>query len=159
LPCAAIPNRDASPVTLRPAETADWNSVADIWHAGASLPGVGPDALPTRDALRAEIDKRLADGWVVTVAERRGTVVGFLAILPDQRVLAELFVAPVAIGSGIGTQLFRHAEGQMPQGFTLSTRPTNTRACRFYEQQGLRVVRRATHPRFGDAIVFYGTAA
>lgn len=159
MPRADIPNPDAFPVTLRPAVAGDHDAIADIWHAGASLPGVGPDALPTRDELRAEVDRRLDAGWVVTIAERGGAVAGFLAILPETRVLAELFVAPGLIASGIGTQLFRHAEAQMPSGFTLFTRPTNTRACRFYERQGLRVVRRDTHLRFGDPIVFYGTPA
>ena len=142
-------------VTLRPALAGDLDGVARIWHAGASLPGVGPAALPPLEALRRRIDAELEAGWVLTVAEHQGEILGFIALRPDHGILDQLFVRPDGLGSGTGKALFAHAQAVMPDGFTLFTRPSNARACRFYAAQGMTVLRRETHPKFGDPIVFY----
>lgn len=147
---------DSVALTLRPAIEADLDSVASIWHEGASLPGVGPAALPPVDVLRSRIDDELAEDWDLTIAEQQGDVAGFIALRCDQAVLDQLFVRPGSAGRGIGQALFAHAQAMMPAGFTLFTRPGNARARRFYEAQGMSVLRHEIHPRFGDAIVFYG---
>lgn len=144
-----------SDVALRPATDANLDVVASIWHAGASLPGIGPAALPPIDALRRRIDDELAEGWALTVAERRGEVVGFVALRLDEAVLDQLFVRPDSMGDGIGKALFAHAKAMMPAGFSLFTRPGNARALYFYERLGMTVLRHDIHPRFGDPIVFY----
>ena len=142
--------------TLRPAARADLDSVASIWHEGASLPGVGPAALPPVDVLRRRVDDELAEGWDLTIAELQGEVIGFIALRCDQGVLDQLFVRPSNAGRGIGQALFAHAQAMMPAGFSLFTRPGNARARRFYEALGMTVLRHEIHPRFGDPIVFYG---
>ncbi|MEO8684637.1 MAG: GNAT family N-acetyltransferase, partial [Devosia sp.] len=128
---------DSDRLTLRPAVEADLDSVAGIWHEGASLPGVGPVALPPIDVLRRRIDDELAEGWDLTVAEEQGEVAGFIALRCDQAVLDQLFVRPGSAGRGIGQALFAQAQAMMPAGFTLFTRPGNARARRFYEAQGM----------------------
>lgn len=147
---------DSAALTLRPASAADLDLVASIWHEGASLPGVGPAALPPLGVLRSRIDDELAEGWDLTVAEQQGDVIGFIALRRDQAVLDQLFVRPGSAGQGIGKALFAHAKARMPDGFSLFTRPGNVRARRFYEAQDMTVLRHEIHPRFGDAIVFYG---
>jgi GNAT superfamily N-acetyltransferase len=149
---------DRDGVILRPAVEADLDVVADIWYEGASLPGVGPVALPPVSALRSRIDDELAEGWDLTIAEQQGEVAGFIALRCDQAVLDQLFVRPASAGKGIGRALFAQAKVMMPDGFSLFTRPGNARARRFYAAQGMRVLRHEIHPRFGDAIVFYGWA-
>ncbi|WP_062014408.1 GNAT family N-acetyltransferase [Aureimonas sp. AU4] len=144
-------------IELRAATEADRGRIAKIWHAGASLPGVGPATLPSFAALRQRVDEECAAGWLVQVAVRGDTVLGFAAVKPADRVLCELFVDPGERGSGIGTQLLRWAMEALPDGFMLYTRAGNERACRFYEHAGLRRLRTGLHPRFGDPIVFYGT--
>ena len=143
-------------VSLRAYRASDADVLADIWHAGASLPGVGPAALPSRDVLRSRFEDDLSATCRILVAERAGEAVGFVAWQAEARVLDQLFVRPGAIGSGIRRRLLDEAKRAMPDGFTLFTRPGNTRACRFYETNGLRPLRTETHPRFGDPIVFYG---
>ncbi len=44
----------------------------------------------------------------------------------------------------------------MPEGFMLYTRSANAGARRFYEREGLVVLREDTHPRTGDPITYYG---
>lgn len=144
------------PIELRPAEAGDRNAIAAIWHGSASLPGVGPPVMPSRNALRKRLDAEFASGWNVTVAVCADIVAGFLASRPDQAILDELFVRPDFIGFGVGRVLLAHAMATMPDGFTLYTRPTNRRACLFYERMGLVFLRHGTHPRAGDPIVYYG---
>lgn len=140
---------------LRPAEERDRDAIADIWHASASLPGVGPAAMPDRAAMRQRVEAELAAAWVATVAVAAGRIVGFVAIKPGEAVLAEIFVAPDAIGAGAGRALLDHAKAAMPQGFTLYTRSGNARARAFYERAGLAAFRDDLHPRSGDPIVYY----
>jgi len=140
---------------LRPAEERDRDAIADIWHASASLPGVGPAAMPDRGTMRQWVDEELADGWTVTVADGGGGIVGFVALKPARRVLDQLFVAPGALGAGVGRALLGCAMAAMPGGFTLFTRPGNGRACRFYERAGLSVAGEERHPRTAETVVRY----
>jgi ribosomal protein S18 acetylase RimI-like enzyme len=142
-------------LTLRPADARDRDAIADIWHASASLPSVGPPVMPSRETLRQRVDAELAAAWVATVAVAAGRIVGFVAIKPGEAVLAEIFVAPDAIGAGAGRALLDHAKAAMPQGFTLFTRSGNARARAFYERAGLVAFRDDLHPRSGDPIVYY----
>jgi ribosomal protein S18 acetylase RimI-like enzyme len=144
---------------LRPAEERDHDAIADIWHASASLPGVGPPVMPSLDELRQRAKAELAGGWVTTVAVAAGRIAGFVAIRPAEAILAEIFIAPDAIGSGAGRMLLDHAKAAMPQGFTLFTRSGNWRARAFYERAGLVPIRDDLHPRSGDPITYYRWAA
>jgi putative acetyltransferase len=141
---------------LRAAIGADRHAIAEIWHASASLPDVGPPIMPTARELRERVDREFAAGWQVTVAVRKDGVMGFLAIKPSEAILAELFVRPEAIGTGVGRTLLAHAVEAMPAGFTLFTRSANARARRFYEKAGLTFLRNDVHPRAGDPITYYG---
>lgn len=142
--------------SIRPATAADLDAITEIWHAGASLPGVGPPVLAPVAELRARVDLEIAAGWQLTVAVRNGLVLGFLATKPRDAILDQLFVRPGELGAGIGRALLEHAMAAMPNGFTLFTRPSNERALRFYERAGLVHLRDDVHPRFGDPIVYYG---
>ena len=149
-------NAPSLPLIIRPDIEADRDAIAAIWHAGASLPGVGPPVMPPPEEFRASLDEEIAAGWDVMVAERVGVIVGFIAITPRAAKLNQLFVAPGAIGSGVGRALLAHAQVAMPHGFTLFTRPSNPKACRFYEKAGMVALRDDVHPEYGDPITYYG---
>lgn len=142
-------------VTLRLATDPDRDRIAAIWHAGASLPGVGPPILPGPQDLRRRLDDEIAGGWQVTVAERQGEIVGFVAIDPARRLLAELFLDPAHLHRGIGKLLLDHAKFAMPHGFLLFTTAANARARHVYEREGLLVTHAATHPRGGHRVIWY----
>ncbi|MDF2984041.1 MAG: hypothetical protein K0Q69_3813, partial [Devosia sp.] len=120
-------------ILLRPATQADYDSIAAIWHASAGLPGVGPAQLPSLARLRERVDIEIDAGWQVTVAEAGAEIVGFLAVKPAPAILDQLFLHPEARGLGLGQLLLDAAKAQMPDGFTLFTRPGNAPARRFYE--------------------------
>jgi putative acetyltransferase len=140
---------------LRPARERDRDAIAAIWHSSASMPGVGPPVMPTPDQLRKRVDLEFASGWDVTVAACGKGIAGFLALRMDKAVLDQLFVRPDLIGLGVGRMLLSHAMTMMAKGFTLYTRPTNRRACRFYEKMGLVFIKSGLHPRSCDPIVYY----
>ncbi|MBB3937873.1 GNAT family N-acetyltransferase [Aureimonas phyllosphaerae] len=143
-------------IGLRDLRPNDVGGLADIWHASASLPGVGPPVLPSREAMRWRFEHELMPACRIIVAEQGGEAAGFAAMKLGERVLDQLFVRPGLLGSGVGRCLLDAVKREMPSGFTLFTRPTNPRACRFYEAAGLQILRREIHPRFGDPIVVYG---
>jgi GNAT superfamily N-acetyltransferase len=149
-------NARAQACELRPSNEADHSTIAEIWHSSASLPGVGPPVMPTLGDLRERVDREFAAGWEVMVAVRDDHVIGFIAIKPSEAILAELFVRPESVGSGIGKALLAHAFRVMPSGFTLLTRSGNARARRLYEKAGLVFLRDDVHPRAGDPITYYG---
>ena len=141
---------------LRPAVTADRARIGEMWHASASLPGVGPKIMPSRAELRRRVDDEMASGWQVSVAADAGGLLGFVATRPAQKMLAELFVCPAHLGRGIGKALLHHAMAEMPGGFTLFTTSANAGARRFYEREGLVALREAPHPRAGHPVTYYG---
>lgn len=144
-----------STVELRAAHDRDFDTVAQVWHESASLPGVGPPVMPTPSDLRARMDRELAAGWQLTVAVYAGEIVGLLAIKPDTSMLDQLFVGPSFRGAGVGMALLRHAMAHMPGGFTLHTASTNHHAKRFYERAGLNLIRDGDHPLTGHPVSFY----
>lgn len=142
-------------VELRSSVESDNDTIAQIWHQSASLPGVGPAVMPSEADLRHRVDLELAAGWEVTLAVLEGRTVGFVALKRRESVLAELFVRPASIGLGVGRRLLAHAIATMPAGFTLYTRAGNTKARLFYEREGLVALREDKHPRSGEPVIHY----
>ncbi|MBA4492070.1 GNAT family N-acetyltransferase [Paracoccus sp. S1E-3] len=140
---------------LRMANDSDHDRIAEIWHSSGSLPDVGPVEMPSHDFLRARVDDELATGCVVTVAEGEDGLIGFVAIKPEARYLAELFVCPKHLQSGIGKALLDEAKRAMADGFTLFTTSRNARARRFYEREGLILDHEGPHPRWGHPVTHY----
>lgn len=141
---------------LRPATIIDMDSIAAVWHASASLQGVGPPEMPTVENLRYRVAAEMVSGWEVTVADQCGDLIGFAAIKRKDAVLDQLFVQPGLIGAGLGRALLDHCMHEMPQGFTLHTATSNNRARAFYEKAGLRFLRHDAHPRTGHPVSYYG---
>jgi GNAT superfamily N-acetyltransferase len=146
---------DDNKLKLRRSLATDLDTLAIIWFESASLPGVGPEHIPSVPELRERMDREIEAGWHVTVAEDESGIVGFLAIRRDKALLDQLFLRPDAIGKGIGRELFDEATRLMPQGFALHTAATNGHARRFYEMSDMSIDREELHPRFGHPIVWY----
>jgi len=143
-------------VEYRQAVEKDFDAIAHVWREGArSALGPAPEP-PSVDELRARIDGELASGWVLTVAVRSGSVVGFLALKPGLHVLDQLFVLPSDHGRGIGTALLDRAKREMPGGFRLRTAAANEKARRFYVRSGLSFIEEGIHPKNGTAVCHYG---
>lgn len=126
-----------APFRLRPARSTDAGRV------GAILSGFidETDWMPRihkREDEQAFAADLVARGWV-TVARRRGEVVGFLA--RDGAEVAALYVARSARGQGVGRALLDRAKRQSPR-LALWTFQFNDPARAFYEAQGFHEVNR-----------------
>ena len=75
----------------------------------------------------------------VLVAERAGSVAGFLAV-DGEGFVAALFVATEARAQGVGAGLIEAAKARRPEGLSLWTFAANAGARRFYARHGFAEV-------------------
>ena len=118
-------------VSLRPASALDAGTTGWILHRFALytpwMPVLYSEA-ETVGFCKAMIDY----GWV-TVAERNGRVIGFMA--RDGAEICSLYLAPDARGQGVGKVLLRQAKAAQPE-LWLRALVANTGARRFYQREG-----------------------
>jgi putative acetyltransferase len=89
---------------------------------------------------------------VVTVAERDGTMHGFVTVDPNTGYLDQLVVAPEAWGSELAALLLAEAQRISPRGLDLHVNHDNARAIRFYEKHGLVITGEEINPRSGAPV-------
>ena len=114
----------------------DAAAIGELWFESwlstrPANPGVSKAELVERAS------RELVSRWNVTVVEAGERLIAFLAIVPEEHRLDQLFVAPDVQGCGVGKRLLNLAMQRLPTGFWLKTDAGNARARRFYEQQGL----------------------
>lgn len=144
------------PVIYREFQPDDLNAVAAIWTMAYRLVGViGASPLNTLGSARERILHGLP-GWHLRVAQEDQRLIGFMATIPARCVLEHLYVAPPAIGRGIGTGLLRLAMSEMPDGFWLRVSAENKAGRRFFERRGLRLDHEEAHSEGGRLMATCG---
>lgn len=144
------------PVRCRDFRNDDLDGVAAAWaESWRSMALSIPSPLATEHGCRESIQRGVAAGWRIVVAQDGERTVGFLATIPDDRVLGQLFVSPIAKGRGSGAALLHLAMTDMPDGFWLRCAEANRVACLFYHAHGLRPERVEPHPVLGHPTVIY----
>jgi GNAT superfamily N-acetyltransferase len=123
---------------LRPVRPTDAPEVAEVFLAARAEAMSYLPELHTDAETRAWIRDVVLSGYEVVVAEADGRVAGFAAL--DADMLGHLYVHPGLQRRGIGEALLARAKELRPNGFRLWVFQRNTRARRFYEQRGLRLV-------------------
>jgi GNAT superfamily N-acetyltransferase len=130
---------------VRPAETAELDHLARLWHEGwrdghAHLAPPGLVAARTVERFRERLAAAFSDTFVIG---ERGAPDGFFILRGDE--LYQFFVARSARGSGLAATLIDAAEAELARrGFAtawLGCAAGNTRAARFYEKHGWRNAR------------------
>ena len=102
-----------------------------------------PQAMLDRWADVLSVSPAAIRGGTVVVAERDGVVVGYyqLAGRPPDGDLVDLFLEPVAIGSGLGRLLWEHAADTARRaGFRTLTLESDPHAEGFYLHMGAELV-------------------
>lgn len=135
----------AQPVTaaatrLRPANRADIDAVAKIWHDGwrdGHIGHVAAELVALRTA--AELRKRtMAQLDATTVAVVDDQVVGFTMVVADE--VEQVYVASSCRGSGVAAVLLNNAQAQLAaagyRSAWLAVVAGNARARSFYAKQG-----------------------
>ncbi|WP_435741524.1 GNAT family N-acetyltransferase [Nocardioides sp. SYSU DS0663] len=123
---------------LRPATPADLVAVGEVYLAAraAAVPAMPPIARTPQEVRDHWRGLDLADGsrelWV---AEVEGRVTGFAEVKGDW--LDDLYVAPGAQRSGLGSALLGAVQALRPDGFSLWVFESNRPARTFYARRGL----------------------
>ena len=98
----------------------------------------------------------------IWVAERDGEIVAWLALLPPEDAVCELddlWVAPQAMGSGVGTALFRHAEARARELGARALRwEAEPNAVGFYERMGAAYLRDSDVTEWGRVLPVLGVS-
>jgi len=128
-----------SNITLRPANSADVEAIARVWHEawGDGHTGNVPAELHpyrTLEHFLERVPQRIPN---TTVAVDDSRIVGFVTIHDDE--LEQIFVAAEARGTGAASQLLRHGENEIAKRYPvawLAVVAGNERALRFYARAG-----------------------
>ncbi len=122
---------------VRPAESSDTDPIAEVFVTSfrglTFLPTIHSD-----DEIRSWIRDEMVPAHEVWVTDVDDQVVGFAALHGD--LLGHLYVHPDAQGRGIGSELLDVVKRERPRGFRFWVFQRNTRARRFYERHGCRLV-------------------
>jgi ribosomal protein S18 acetylase RimI-like enzyme len=129
-------------MTVRPAEAAEVDHLAQVWYDGwqdahARIVPAELARIRTLESFRERLQAGLAD---VRVAGPFPAPVGFCIVKGDE--LYQLYVSAQARGSGVAAALMADAEARLAEAGVeiawLACAIGNERAARFYEKRGWR---------------------
>lgn len=125
-------------VDLRTATAIDSARIAEILLASRKTFLLNALSPHSDDDVRAWVKDKLLASQEVTVAVVYGQIVGVLALAQIQGVswLTQLYLDPLFVGRGIGSQLLARAVATAPRPIRLYTFQQNLGARRFYERNG-----------------------
>ncbi len=148
---------ETEPIQIRPYRDSDAEEAARIFFDAVHEGTKAFYSPAQRRAWAGEApepdDWRRRLGFMTTfVAEMAGAVVGFMTI--DRDGLIDLaFVAPTAVGRGIGWRLYQTVEDEARRlGVTRLHSEASLKARPFFERQGFRVVQQQSVKREGIAL-------
>ncbi len=142
----------AAAFTLRAYRAADEEAAIELWRRTWQLAYPRLDFTARLEWWRQRWRHELVPTALITVAESRGQLLGFVTVDPRTRYLDQIVVAPEAWGSQIAGALLAEAKRLSPAGLDLAVNADNRRALRFYEKQGFVVVGEDVNPRSGAPI-------
>jgi putative acetyltransferase len=142
-------------LALRPGSEADMPAILDLWVEAWAT--VMPDIdFVARRSWYADRQRTLvAEGAVVTLAEREGALVGFTLLNLASGYLDQIAVRPSEQGRGVAQILLDDARRRCPSGLSLHVNQRNPRAIRFYEREGFVRTGEGVNPNSGQPIFFY----
>jgi GNAT superfamily N-acetyltransferase len=131
---------------VRAATQDDYPVLADLWFDSWMSIGISNETDLSREGVRERFYTEAATRWRLFAAEREGTLVGILALVPEECRIDQIFVVPEGKGAGIGRLLMNHAKSVLPERIVLVTHTDNHRARSFYEHHGFRLDRTEDDP-------------
>lgn len=126
-------------IDLRRATEADAPAIARIHlTARAAAGGAFPPPVHADEEYLPHLLADVLPASEVWLAHVAGEPAGFLAL--DGELLTDLYIAPAAQGTGVGSVLLEHAKQRRPDGLALRVFATNRAAQAFYAGRGFQVV-------------------
>jgi len=142
----------ATALTLRPYSTADEDAAIELWRRtwAHHFPHIDFNARVAwwRERWRQE----LIPVAHVVLAEKDGTLVGFVTVDPATLYLDQLVVAPEHWGTGASAALLEEAKRLSPKGLDLLVNTDNARAIRFYAKHGFAYAGEDKNPVSGKPV-------
>jgi len=139
----------SAPFTLRRYAEADEAAAIELWRRTWQLAYPQIDFATRVDWWRERWRNELVPSTVITVAERDGTMLGFVTVDPSTGYLDQIVVAPDTWGSPVAAALVDEAKRVAPGRLDLLVNQDNARAVRFYEKQGFVISGADVNPRSG----------
>jgi putative acetyltransferase len=141
-----------TPLTLRPYTTADEDAAIELWRRTWAQHYPRIDFNARVAWWRERWRKELVPVAHITLAERDGTLLGFVTVDPKTMYLDQIVVAPEHWGSDIARALVDEAKRLSPRGLDLLVNKDNVRAIRFYEKHGFVYAGDDKNPVSGIAV-------
>jgi putative acetyltransferase len=138
---------------LRPYVVADEEAAIELWRRTWQCAYPAIDFSTRLDWWRARWRDELVPAATIAVAERNGTMLGFVTVDPASGYLDQLVVAPEAWGGAIGSALINEAKRIAPAGLDLHVNADNDRAIGFYGKHGFAVAGRDVNARSGAPVL------
>lgn len=144
-----VMRRELDPVTPAPIRTAlrvrrarrqDIGGAAEVYLRSRhrAVPAI-PPLVHDDDEVRGWFTDTVFSQQELWIAEgASGLVIGLMVL--DGDFVSQLYVDPVHVGAGVGSELLATAQSLRPQGLQLWTFQSNDGARRFYERRGFTAV-------------------
>src|SRR5204863_9171055 len=137
---------------LRRYRAADEAAAIELWRRTWQIAYPKLDFNARVDWWRERWRAELVPKATITVAERGTELAGFVTIEPATGYLDQIVVAPEHWGGELAKMLVSRAKQISPKQVTLHVNVDNTRAVRFYENQGFVIAAEEKNPRSGAPI-------
>jgi putative acetyltransferase len=140
------------PVTLRRYTPADEAEAIELWRRTwqAAYPHIDFNA--RLDWWRERWRNELVPVATIALAERAGSLNGFVTVDPATGYLDQIVVAPEAWRAHIGAALLEEARRIAPAGLDLHVNADNARAIAFYRKHGFVVSGEDVNARSGAPV-------
>jgi putative acetyltransferase len=142
----------SGPLRLRPYAAADEDVAIELWRRSWQQAYPDIDFSARVSWWRERWRNELVPSASITLAERAGTVAGFVTIDPNTGYLDQIVVAPETWGEKIAEALLAEAKRICPQKIELHVNKDNARAIRFYEKHGFAVTGESRNPLSGRPV-------
>lgn len=131
-------DKQPSNITIRAYQDSDLNEIVQLWYQTWHQTFPHLKHPHPYSVWKERFQAELASSGSIWLAELQTRIVGFIAILPAQQFIDQLFVDVNYQSQGIGAALLNQAKTICPQGLSLHTLQENVRARSFYERHGFK---------------------
>jgi putative acetyltransferase len=140
------------PFTLRPYEPTDETAAIDLWQRTWQQAYPVIDFAARREWWQQRWREEIIPAATILVAEADDAMIGFVTVIPGERYLDQIVVAPESWSTGLAEALLEEARRLSPEGLTLHVNKDNTRALRFYEKHGFVIQGGDVNPNSGRPV-------
>jgi putative acetyltransferase len=138
--------------TLRPYEPTDETAAIDLWQRTWQQAYPVIDFAARREWWQQRWREEIIPVATIVVAEADDAMVGFVTVIPSERYLDQIVVAPESWSTGLAETLLEEARRLSPEGLTLHVNKDNNRALRFYEKHGFVIQGGDVNPNSGRPV-------